>query len=901
VRRRQGISCPVGSGLWCESFDFWITRSDRPSSKDIVANLCLWTMKHGLGPSYKGRRTTLKIGGRTSPCENGCAFARRGIDDQIVTRLEDEEGLSLMQDLLLDVRFALRGFRRNPAFALVAVLSLALAIGANGFVFAVLNTVVLRPFEVSDPQSLYQIRYGPRMSGSNLTTSYPAFQDLRRRNTSFSDMIGIYAYSEASLSGRDAGPRFKGVAVSGNYFDMLGVQPQIGRLFNAADERGLNSAPYVVLSDALWRRVFGGEASVVGTTVRLNEQPFTVIGVAAASFHGAERFSWPDYWIPIINNLGGAKHLLSREGRAVLVIGRLKPGVTPQQATADLNAITALLAKEYPKTDKSVAVRLIRSGLMGDDGEGIRRFLYSVNVLALLLLAAVCVNLASAFAARAADRSRELAVRVALGSSRSRLVRQLLTEALVITVVGGAAGLTSARGLLAVLNRWPASLGAGYQRLDLDLDPRVYLAGLALTVASALLIGMIPARRAWAGSPMQVIKNGLAAPTRRRLSLGDVLLVAQISICALLVTASFVAVRGMRRALHGSSAGIRPQGVMLASIDLGGLEGDPALEKQREMIEAVRSIPGVTAVGAVRETPMSWPRRVIPVYRPGTTALTPENQALAAHVYPMSPEYLKAAGTRLLEGRDVSWQDGEATPPVAIVNGTFARKMWGDAEAIGQRFLLWERSTEVVGVVEDGKYYNLMESPAAAAFVPLAQHTGGAVLVVRSSLPATETASALLHTLGRVQPNVPVTLRTWPKALERVLYPARAAAFALGVMGLFAVMLAVTGIFGTAAHSVSRRVRELGTRMALGASEAQVVLAAVGRPTVLLGVGSALGLLTGVFASRLLGRIVYQADPSDPAVLVGAVLTMALIGISGFAVPALRALAVDPSRLMREE
>jgi hypothetical protein len=279
------------------------------------------------------------------------------------------------------------------------------------------------------------------------------------------------------------------------------------------------------------------------------------------------------------------------------------------------------------------------------------------------------------------------------------------------------------------------------------------------------------------------------------------------------------------------------------------------------MIEAVRSIPGVTAVGAVRETPMSWPRRVIPVYRPGTTELTPENQALTTHAYPMSPEYLKAAGTRLLEGRDVSWLDTKETPPVAIVNETFARTMWGDRGAIGQRFVLWERSTEVVGVVEDGEYHNLMESPEAAVFVPLAQSPGGAVLVVRSSLPPTETAAALRRTLGRFQPNVPVTLRTWPEALEGVLYPARAAAVALGVMGLFAVMLAVTGIFGTAAHSVSRRVRELGIRMALGAREAQIVFAAVGRLTVLLGVGSALGLLAGVLASRLLGRIVYQADP----------------------------------------
>jgi len=808
----------------------------------------------------------------------------------------------MMQDLLIDARQAFRGFRKTPAFTLVAVISLALAIGANAFVFAVLNSIGLRPSEVSDPQSLYQVRYGPRMTGSNLTTSYPAFEDLRRRNTSFTDLIGVWAYSEARLGGNDAGSRVTGVAVSCNYFDLLGVQPQIGRLFHAADERGLGSAPYVVLSDALWRRVFGADPSVVGTTVRLGEQPFTVVGVTAASFHGTERLSWPDYWIPIVNNLGGSEYLQSRDGRAVLMIGRLKPGVTPQQATADLSAITAQLAKEYPKTDKAVAVRLIRPGLMGDAGEGIRRFLSSVNALALLLLAAVCVNLASAFSARAADRRRELAVRVALGSSRLRLVRQLLTEALVITLIGGAAGLASARVLLAALNRWPSALAAGQQRLDLDLHPLVYVAGLALIVASALAIGLVPARQAWTGGPMPMIKNGPADSTHRRFSLRDALLVAQIAICALVVTSSLVAVRGMRRALEGSSTGIKPQGVLLAAIDLGRLEGDRALEKQKEMIEAVRSLPGVTAVGAVRETPMSWPRRVLPVYRPGTTEFRPEDSALATHVYPMSPEYLKAAGTRILQGRDVAWQDGKETPPVAIVNETFARTMWGDARAIGQRFILRERSTEVIGVVEDGKYYNLMESPAAAVFVPLAQDVGGgAVLVVRSSLPPVESVTMLRQTLGTVQPDVKVTLHTWPEALEPVLYPARAAAFALGIMGLFAVMLAVTGIFGTAAHSVSRRVRELGIRMALGARQAHILFAAVGRPTALLAVGSATGLLSGLFTRRFLGQFVYQADPGDPGVLIGAVLTMAIIGIAGAALPALRALAVDPSRLMRDE
>lgn len=807
-----------------------------------------------------------------------------------------------MPDLLTDARHALRGLRRSPASTLVIVLSLALAIAANSFVFGVLNTVVLRPFEARDLQSLYQVRYGPRMSGSNLTTSYPAFQDLRRLNGSFSGLIGVYAYSEASLGGRE-GPKLRGVAVSGNYFDVLEVQPQVGRLFHAADERGLNSAPYVVLSDALWRRVFDRDPGVVGRTLRLDEQPFTVLGVTEPSFHGTERFGWPDYWIPIVNDIGGAGHLERRDRRAVLVIGRLKAGVTPQRAAADLETIVARLAKAYPNTDKAVSVRLIRPGLMGDEGDGIRRFLYGVNVLALLLLAAVCVNLAAVFAARASDRSRELALRVALGSSPLRLARQLLTEALLLSLVAGAAGLTGARLLLAALNRWPAFLGAGYERLDLQVDPRVYLAGLLLTVASALLIGIVPARQAWATSPLQVMRNGPADPARRRFSLRDALLVAQVGICTLLVATSLLAVRGMRRALDGSSAGIRPQGVTLAATSLPpGLEGNRALETQKALIDAVRSLPGVTAVGAVRETPMSWPRRVTPVYRPGTTEFTTENQVVSTHLYPMSPEYLKAAGTRLLAGRDVSWQDSTGTPYVALVNETFARTMWGETPAVGQRFVVSERLTEVIGVVEDGKYHNLMEAPEAAAFVPLSQEApSGVVLVVRSSVAPKEVSAALRGALGRVLPSAPLTLRTWPEALERVLYPARAAAFALGAMGFFAALLAVTGVFGMAAHGVSRRLRELGIRVALGASRAQVVAAAVGRPTLLLGAGSALGLLAAVFAGRLLGRIVYQADPGDPVVLLGAVAAMATIGLSGTAIPALRALGVDPSRLMRDE
>jgi predicted permease len=803
---------------------------------------------------------------------------------------------------LLEVRYALRVLRKSPAFTVVSLLTLMLGIGANVVVFGVLNAVLLHPLDVSNPQSLYQIRHKQWMIGRLLTTSYPAFEDFRRRNTTFGGMAGIYGYSHAALSWRNAVRPVHGDEVTGNYFDLLGVQPEAGRFFHAADEHGPDSAPYLVLSDALWRSEFDADRGVVGTTVELNQHPFTVVGVAPAQFHGVERFVWPDYWMPMANEaqVEGSDYLHSRTSITVTVIARLKPGVTPQWATENLNAIAAELAKEYPETDDGQPLRLIHPGLYGDDGDVIRGFLLSVTVLALLVLAAACANLATLFAARAADRSRELALRVALGSSRWRLVRQLLTEAVLVSLMGGAAGLASADLLLGVLNRSDPFVG----HLTVSVDQRVYLAGLALTLASALLFGMAPAWQTCQSSPLQMMKSGAAGAMRmRRFALRDLLLGAQIAICTLLVTASLVAVRGLVRALHAPLC-IQPRGAMLADVDLSqvGEAGDAAVEKKKALIEAMRSIAGVAAAGTVSRTPFTGGMHGIPIFRPGTTEFKLNNSVLAPYVFTMSPGYLEAAGTRLLGGRDVSWHDTPKTPYVAVVNETFARKMWGGTLAIGQHFVLWGNLTEVVGMAEDGKYHDMQESPQPVAYVPLSQsQQGGTIFVVRSRRAPGEMAAALKRTLSGIAPNVPITLQSWPDALEDEMFPARAATVALGIMGLLAAMLAVTGIFGMAAYSVSRRMNELGIRVALGARRAQVMSAAVGRPMVLLGVGSVVGLLSGIFATRLLGQIVYQANPRDPVVLGGAVLTMALLGIAASAIPACRSLAVDPSKLMREE
>ncbi|PYK17732.1 MAG: permease [Verrucomicrobia bacterium] len=803
-----------------------------------------------------------------------------------------------MQDLLLDIRYAVRVLWKSPAFTLVALLTLTLGIGANVVVFGVVNAVLLHPLDVSDPQNLYQLRLKPWTSFKELTTSYPAFEDYRQRNATLSGLAGFNGYSGGRLRWGNAVKSVSGYSVTGNYFDLLGVQPQLGRLIQAADEQGPNSAPYMVLSDSFWRTAFNADPSVVGTTVRLGKEPFTVVGVAPARFHGTEQFVWPDYWIPVVNDVS-AEYLQDRKGRPLTVLGRLKPGVTREQAAEDLSAIAAQLAKEYPKTDTGVPLRLVRPGLHADTGDVIRGFLYGVTGLALLVLVAACANLASLFAARAADRNRELALRVALGASRWRLVRQLMTEAMVVSMLGGAPGLVAASLLLGALNRWQSP---PYGQVAVSVDTGVYLAALILTLVSGLLFGMIPARQVWQSSPLQAMKSGPVDSTpRRRLSLRDLLLGAQIAICTLLVTASFVAVRGMVRMLH-APLGFQPQGAMVAEMDLSE-EGDVPLEKKKKaMLEAVRSIPGVTAAGTVSKVPFTGGLRGIPIFPPGTTEFTLNNSVLAPYGLTISPAYFEAAGTRLLSGRDVSWHDTTQATYVAVVNATFARKMWGDAPAIEQRFIVFGHLREVVGVVEDSKYNEIAESPLPAFYLPLSQNEQAqTTFVVRSQRAQNEIAAALERTLSGFAPDASITVQSWRDAMGIALFPARAATGVLGVMGLLAAMLALTGIFGMAAYNVSRRMKELGIRVALGARATHLISTAVGRPMVLLCAGSLVGLLWSVFASRLLGQIVYQANPRDPVVVIGAVLMMALLGIAASAIPALRALAVDPSKLLREE
>jgi predicted permease len=868
------------------------THLDREINEELRAHIEMRTednIRAGMSPEEARRDALLRFGNRSAMRERA--------------NVADTE--QVLAGIGRDLHYALRQLRHSPGFAVTAILTLALGIGANVVVLSVLNAVILRPLDLPHPNQLYLVEHKEHGWYSQ---SYPDYLDYRDRNTSFSGMVA-YDMAEAALSTGGSATRNFGYLASGNYFDVLGVEPMLGRFFHASDEHGPNSAPYIVLSYDLWRRRFAGNPHVIGTTIDLNQRPFTVIGIAPKQFHGSETFYWPDFWIPIINaeQIGySANYLKNRSTHNLLVLGRLKPDATPQQADENLNAISRELAQQFPLADNGLDARLVKPGWMGDFyGDSIRSFVAALTALAALVLLAACTNLGSIFAARAADRSRELAIRLAIGSSRWHILRQLLSEAVLVSLAGGIVGTAFATLLLEALSRWQPFHDFPV-RVTVVADARVYASALLLSIASGLLFGLLPARQIWRTDAARAFRSSAAdSALFRRFTLRDLLLGVQIALCTLLVTASLVALRGMERSLH-APVGFQPEHVVLAAtqLNMAGYKEDQFVPVQNRMLEEIRRIPGVTAAGVTDRIMLGqgccgsegvFPRGTIDFRK----------ELFDARNFSISPGYLKAAGTRLLAGRDFSWQDTATSPQVVLVNATFARKMFGNKPAVGQQFLLFRgtKPKEIVGVVEDGKYQSLTEEPQPAMFFPMTQEINNyyTVFVVRSNRPSREMAAALEHTLNSIDPRLPLSVRPWSVALDMALFPARAAAAALGVMGLLAAMLAITGIFGMAAYSVSKRMRELGIRVALGARRAQLVRSALGRPLVLLVSGSIVGLALGVLVSRLLAQIVYQATPRDPLVLAGVLTTMALIGLIATWIPARHALSIDPARLLREE
>ncbi len=806
-----------------------------------------------------------------------------------------------MTSLLKDLQIALRQLRRSPSFTITAVLTLALAIGANAVVFGLMDGLILRPLNVPQAESLYGTSYG---DGSGFQ-SYPNYLDLRDRNRSFED-LAAFNFAFVGLDTGNDPSLCTGFAVTGNYFDVLKIQPYLGRFFHSSDVRGVDSAPFVVLTYAYWHTRFHDDRGVVGRAIQIDKHPFTVIGVAPPGFQGTLMFVSPDFIAPIVN-LEPAAAFQGRENTWGLfeVFGHLKPGVGPAQAAADVNAVGVSLEKSYPRQVVHKNSQLNRPGLTLFGG-AVKAFVAGLTLLAGLILLAACANLGSLFAAHAADHSKEIALRLALGSSRARILRHLLSEALLISLAGGAIGLEVSMVLLRKLATWQPFTSAPVH-LPVTPDASLYLIALVLVLVSGLLFSIVPVRQVFRANPYEIVKAGSTGRMGRRITMRDALLVVQIALCAVLVTSSMVAVRGLERSLH-SNFGFEPRDTMLASANLAtvGYTGNDVLPTQKRLIDAMETIPGVEHVGLVNGYPplvyASGAR--VNVFKDETRDLIEANIAGEPYKYEVSPGYFGAAGTALLAGRDFAWNDTKEAPGVAVVNREFARRIFGSVTGSVGGFLRTQdgKRLQVVGVVEDGKYLSLNEDQQPAIFLTSLQSPQTlAYLAVRSRRDPQELAALMRNKVREVEPALPTSIETWNSLLGTALFPSRMATLALGVLGALGAVLSITGIFGMAAYSVSKRLRELGIRIALGAKRKEVLQAALGRAFKLLAIGSAAGLLLGVLAARVLAFIVYQATPRDPLVLCGVVVAMALLGLVATWIPAQRALSVDPLILLREE
>jgi predicted permease len=801
------------------------------------------------------------------------------------------------ENILSDIRFAFRKLRHSPGFALTAILTLAVGIGANVVTFSVLNGILLRPLDVRHPENLLQI-------GDH--ESYPDYRDYQDRNQSFNGMLA-YRLENIGIGIDKSVSTTWGIAASGNYFDVLGLQPALGRFFHSSDEHGLGSAPYIVLSYDFWKRRFAASPHVLDKIITLNQHPFTVIGVAPENFHGTDYFFWPDYWIPAANaqQVTGWDDFDWRGHREFTVLGRLKPGITKQQATQNMGAIARVMAKQYPD-DEGLTLTVHKPGPAGNSNDPTKQALLGMTLLAVLVLLAACANLAGIFAARAADRSTELAIRLAIGSSRWAVARQLLTEAVLVSFIGGIVGTFFARLLLGTLSHWQLHDMPAHFLIAPDL--RVYFVAIVLSIASGIFFGILPAWQVRNTDVMQAIKsNYVSAGSFRRFAMRDALLLIQVAVCTLLVTSALVAVRGMVQRLR-APLGIDPRNITLAQVDLqvAGVPDAQSRIVQRRLLDTAAAIPGATAAATSDSVPFlggsGWA-----VYSWDTTQLVPAHAAFDAIDYSVSPGYFKVAGTRLLYGRDFTPDDKPGAPTVAIVNETFARLLFGTTRAVGKRFKLFDPvRLEIVGVVEDGKYTNPGEPPIPAIFMAYAQGIGPYIVsspitvLVRSPLPRDQITRALHSALSQVVSTAPIAVLSWSDTVDRSMMPARTATIVLSVMGLMAAMLAVTGIFGMASYSVSKRMKEQGIRMALGAQHFQVLRSTLSRPILILLSGCGIGLVGGLLTTRVLARLISFSSSRDPLVLSAVFLTMMLLGIIATWIPARRALAIDPARLLRD-
>ncbi|MBZ5592247.1 MAG: ABC transporter permease [Acidobacteriia bacterium] len=806
-----------------------------------------------------------------------------------------------MDYLLQDFRLAFRRLRQSPGFAFAAIVTLALGIGANTVTFSAINKLLLRPLPVERPEELASLN--SNRAGAN--QSYPNYRDLRDRNQSLAGLIGIRV-APVNMSQHGNNAHVWGYEVTGNYFDVLGVRALLGRTLTPADDQKIGAHPVVVLSYNSWLSRFAADPAIVGKSVKINGLGYTILGVTPRGFFGTELIFRPEFWVPIAMELQiepGNPWINERGDWNLWTVGRLKRGVTQRQAESDLNAVAAQMGRETPEL-QGLRIYLTPPGLMGDTLRGgVIGFAAVLMGLAGLVLLIACTNLASLLLARASDRRREIALRLALGAGRWRLVRQLLAESFLLSLAGAAGGLFLAVWLVDALAAWRPPIDVPIT-MDFAIDRRVLAFTAAAGLLTPLLFGLAPALQAARTDLIPALKNAAFHTRLRRWHLREVLVTSQIALSVVLLIGTVLVVRSLQRALT-INLGFNPRNAVAVAVDLGlaGYDETRGSEFQHRLIEKVAAFPGITSAAFANSLPLSLDQSTTSVFAEGKPVPRP-GETPDAHYYMVDPGYFRAMETRLIAGRAFDQHDQKNTRPVAIVNQAFAASLFPNENALGKRFRSGNSgSTEIVGIVEDGKYLSLSDGLKLALFWPASQHYNATTTVVaRSSLPASQVVGMIQQAVHNLDPTLPFyQAGSLDDHLRVPLLPARLAASMLGAFGGLAIVLAATGVYGVMAYAVARRRREIGIRIAIGASRPQVMRLVLVRTSVLLAVGTLLGVLGALAIGGQFSPILYGVSPRDPLTFALAALLMAAIAFTAAWLPARRATLIEPASALREE
>jgi predicted permease len=820
-----------------------------------------------------------------------------------------------MENLIKDTRYALRMLLRSPGFTLVAIMALGLGIGANTAIFSVFNGMLWRPLSVKHPDELVVIAAKGTIADFPNNLSYPDFLDYRELKAAFSDMLAC-APSPLNIGSAGRPERAWAELVSGNYFSMLGVEAVRGRMFAPEEGWVLGKDPVLVLSYKYWQRRFGGDPKVVGQIIQVNQQAFTVIGIAPDSYRGAYYFLEPDLYVPLtaisLLQPNDADLLNRRNAESLRVLARLQPGVTPQQAVAAAAPIDHRLEQQFPDIRKGQKLVVIpeldarpEPGLGGFMSTAVAVFMALVGLVLLI----ACANVANLILARANGRRKELATRTALGASRWRMMRQLLTETILLALGGGIAGLALARwaawGLMSI--QIPGDVPV--KLFDLRMDWRIFSYSLLIALATGLVAGLVPALQASRTDLADTLKaggrSGGASTGHHRFR--NALVIAQVAVSLLLLACAGFFIRSFQNSAH-EDMGFRVDHTLMASFDLGlqGYKEERGQQFYKELRDRVKSLPGVRDAAVTSFIPMGYDNELMNVF-PESEAVDSKRATQSSFFDMVQPSYFRAAGVPVIEGREFADTDTKNSPLVAIVNEAFAKKIWPGQSALGKVFRTAKDGPpiQVVGLTRTGKYLYLYETPQMFAYFPVSQrYNSQATLMVYTEDDPRKLAEAVREQVRNLDAALPLygvnTMETHVQ-YGKPLLPARIGAMLVGAFGLLGLVLASVGVYGVVSYSVSQRTQEIGVRMSMGAQRGNVLALVLRQGMSMAGIGTAVGIVLAFLLFRGLHSMLYGVRSTDFVTLSSVSALLLAIAFVASYVPALRATRVDPVVALREE